>query len=124
MAATLVGLMSIPGVALLYGGLVPRKWVVNTMLMVFSAFSVVLIVWVLWGFKMGFGSPVKLGPGILGSFVGHPAPVLGPAAEQGRASIPLLEGSVGVHARHRCSFTFTLTGSGESKARPFSSSAL
>ncbi|WP_267595718.1 ammonium transporter [Carbonactinospora thermoautotrophica] len=93
MAATLVGLMSIPGVALLYGGLVPRKWVVNTMLMVFSAFSVVLIVWVLWGFKMGFGSPVKLGPGILGSFVGHPAPVLGPAAEQGRASIPLLEGA-------------------------------
>jgi len=31
-AATLVGLMSIPGLALLYGGLVQRKWVVNTML--------------------------------------------------------------------------------------------
>jgi ammonium transporter, Amt family len=89
-AATLVALMSIPGVALLYGGLVHRKWAVNTMLMVFSAFSVVLIVWVLWGFKMAFGYPLKLGPGMLGSFVGRPAPVVGHLAEQGRATIPLL----------------------------------
>jgi len=32
-AATLVGLMSLPGIAVLYGGLVQKKWVVNTMLM-------------------------------------------------------------------------------------------
>ena len=57
-AATLVGLMSIPALAVLYGGIVQRKWAVNTMMMVFSAFCLTLIVWVLWAFKMGFGSPV------------------------------------------------------------------
>lgn len=92
-AATLVGLMSLPGIAVLYGGLVHRKWGVNTMLMAFSAFSLVLIVWVLWVFKMGFGSPLKLGPGILGSFVGVPGSILGHAAEQGQANIPLVSGA-------------------------------
>ena len=57
-AATLVGLMSIPGIAVLYGGIVQKKWAVNTMLMAFTGFSLVLVVWVLWGFKMGFGEPV------------------------------------------------------------------
>ena len=56
-AATLVGLMSIPALAVLYGGIVQRKWAVNTMMMVFSAFALTLIVWVLWAFKMGFGAP-------------------------------------------------------------------
>ncbi len=56
-AATLVGLMSIPALAVLYGGIVQRKWAVNTMMMVFTAFALTLIVWVLWAFKMGFGSP-------------------------------------------------------------------
>ena len=54
-AATFVGLMSVPGLAVLYGGLVPKKWVVNTMFMAFSGFSTVLVVWVLWAYKMGFG---------------------------------------------------------------------
>jgi Amt family ammonium transporter len=91
-AATLVGLMSIPGIALLYGGLVQRKWVVNTMLMAFSGFSLVLVAWVLYEFKMGFGNPLNLGPGILGSFVGVPGSVLGHAAEEGQAHIPLVDG--------------------------------
>ncbi|MBS4727234.1 ammonium transporter [Mycobacterium sp. SM1] len=89
-AATLVGLMSIPGIAVLYGALVQKKWAVNTMLMAFTGFSLVLVVWVLWGFKMGFGEPQKLGPGILGSAVGKPRPILG-AGNQHRASIPLLD---------------------------------
>ncbi len=91
-AATLVGLMSIPGLAVLYGGLVQKKWVVNTMMMAFTAFSAVLIVWVLWAFKMGFGVPVNLGPGFLGQFVGHPGSVLNSLSEQGQAQIPLLNG--------------------------------
>ena len=57
-AATFVGLMSVPGLAVLYGGLVPKKWVVNTMFMAFSGFSLVFVVWVLWAYKMGFGSPI------------------------------------------------------------------
>src|SRR6478672_9954113 len=92
-AATLVGLMSIPGIAVLYGGIVQKKWAVNTMLMAFTGFSLVLVVWVLWGFKMGFGEPMKLGPGILGSFVGNPRSILG-TANQGQAVIPLLDGAM------------------------------
>ena len=85
-AATFVGLMSIPALALLYAGLVPKKWVVNTMMMAFTGFSGVLIVWVLWGYKMGFGSPIGGGTAntwnyhytgnffanFFNNFVGHP----------------------------------------------------
>ena len=85
-AATLVGLMSIPALAVLYGGIVQRKWAVNTMMMVFSAFCLTLIVWVLWAFKMGFGTPW------IHTFIGRPGPVVGAAGEQARASIPLLRG--------------------------------
>jgi ammonium transporter, Amt family len=85
-AATLVGLMSIPALAVLYGGIVKRKWAINTMMMVFSAFSLTLIVWVLWAFKMGFGSAW------IGTFVGKPGPVVGQAGEQAQASIPMLNG--------------------------------
>ncbi|MCX4092604.1 ammonium transporter [Nocardia sp. alder85J] len=90
-AATLVGLMSIPGIAILYGGLVQRKWAVNTMLMAFTGFSLVLVVWVLWVFKMGFGEPLKLGPGILRAAVGVPHTILG-TSNQNQASIPLVQG--------------------------------
>jgi ammonium transporter, Amt family len=85
-AATLVGLMSIPAIAVLYGGLVQRRWAMNTVLMVFSTFCLTLIVWVLWAFKMGFGSPW------IGHFVGTPGSILGPGSEQGQAYIPLLAG--------------------------------
>ena len=88
-AATLVGLMSIPALAVLYGGIVQRKWAVNTMMMVFSAFCLTLIVWVLWAFKMGFGSP-WLGGGL--HLVGKPGTVVGSGGEQSQASIPLLKG--------------------------------
>src|SRR5882724_8125682 len=92
-AATLVGLMSLPGIAVLYGGIVQKKWAVNTMLMAFTGFSLVLVVWVLWGFKMGFGEPQKLGPGILGAAVGKPRSILG-ADNQHQAVIPLLDGAM------------------------------
>jgi Amt family ammonium transporter len=85
--------MSIPGIAVLYGGIVQKKWAVNTMLMAFTGFSLVLVVWVLWGFKMGFGEPLKLGPGILRAAVGIPHTILG-TDNQGQAVIPLLDGSM------------------------------
>src|ERR1700741_1571471 len=90
-AATLVGLMSIPGIAVLYGGIVQRKWAVNTMLMAFTGVSLVLVVWVLWGFKMGFGQPLKLGPGILRAAVGIPHTILSSNNQQ-IAYIPRLDG--------------------------------
>src|ERR1039457_3676431 len=85
-AATLVGLMSIPALAVLYGGIVQRKWAVNTMMMVFSAFALTLIVWVLWAFKMGFGSAM------IGTFVGKHGTVVGSASERAQPQIPLLNG--------------------------------
>ncbi len=96
-AATFVGLMSLPGLAVLYGGLVQKKWAVNTMLMAFSAFSLVLIVWSLWGFKMGFGQPwLTFGVKVAGSgtgFVGKPGAALG-AGQEAQANIPLLSGAM------------------------------
>ena len=86
-AATLVGLMSLPGLAVLYGGLVQRKWAVNTMIMAFSGFCLVLIVWVLWVFKMGFGHAW------IGTFLGRPGPVIGSFNEQGQAHIPSVSGA-------------------------------
>jgi Amt family ammonium transporter len=84
-AATLVGLMSIPALAVLYGGLVQKKWIMNTMMMVFTTFCMVLIVWVLYGFKLGFGTP------LISTFIGDPRTILGAAAETGQASIPLVD---------------------------------
>jgi Amt family ammonium transporter len=86
-AATLVGLMSIPALAVLYGGIVQRKFAVNTMLMVFSAFCLTLIVWVLWAFKMGFGTP-WIGGGM--HLLGKPGTVVGSGGEQAQADIPLV----------------------------------
>src|ERR1700740_611295 len=76
-AATLVGLMSIPGIAVLYGGLGQKRGPANTRLRAFTGFSLVLVVWVLWGFKMGFGEPLKLGPGILQAAIGKPRSIVG-----------------------------------------------
>ncbi len=86
-AATLVGLMSIPALAVLYGGMVQRKWAVNTMMMVFSTFCLTLIVWVLWAFKMGFGQP-WIGGAL--HLLGKPGPAIGSSGEQGQANIPLV----------------------------------
>jgi Amt family ammonium transporter len=88
-AATFVGLMSLPGLAVLYGGLVQRKWVVNTMLMIFSGFSAVLVVWVLWGYNLGFGPPVHLfnagGTGWFANMWGAFHPITSHFGEQNQA---------------------------------------
>jgi Amt family ammonium transporter len=86
-AATLVGLMSIPALAVLYGGLVQKKWIVNTMLMIFSGFSLTLVVWVLWGYNMAFGPQAHLGAtgSFWSGFVGKPHPILSHLSEQGQA---------------------------------------
>ncbi len=102
-AATFVGLMSLPGLALLYAGLVRKKWVVNTMFMAFSGFSAVLIVWVLWAYKMGFGVPIGGGSAnayhykygsnffsnFFNNFVGHPQTSLSSSSQQSQASLPI-----------------------------------
>lgn len=99
-AATFVGLMSLPGLAVLFAGLVQKKWVVNTMLMTFAGFAAVLMVWVLWAYKMGFGTPLGHGANwkpssdfitnMIHNFVGGPGTTLSGPTEERQASIPLV----------------------------------
>ncbi|XP_043712453.1 ammonium transporter 3 member 1-like [Telopea speciosissima] len=54
-AATLVGLQSVPGLVILYGSIVKKKWAVNSAFMALYAFAAVLICWVTWAYNMSFG---------------------------------------------------------------------
>ncbi|XP_065857418.1 ammonium transporter 3 member 1-like [Euphorbia lathyris] len=54
-SATLVGLQSVPGLVILYGSIVKKKWAVNSAFMALYAFAAVVICWVSWGYKMSFG---------------------------------------------------------------------
>ena len=54
-AGSLVALQSIPGLMVLYAGIVRTKWAINSAFMAFYAFAAVLISWVLWAYNMGFG---------------------------------------------------------------------
>ncbi|MGL5865108.1 MAG: ammonium transporter [Dermatophilaceae bacterium] len=56
LSASLVLLMTTPGLALFYGGLSRGKSVLNMMMMSFGAMGVVGIVYVLYGYSMSFGS--------------------------------------------------------------------
>ncbi len=100
-AATFVGLMSLPGLAVLYASIVPKKWAVNVLAMMFAGFSLVLIAWVLWSYKMGFGA-TSIGGGVRNgvqtqltgvsgwthfweNFVGKPGGITNSVGEQGQA---------------------------------------
>jgi Amt family ammonium transporter len=89
-AATLVGLMSVPGLAILYSGLMKHKWALNSALMVLYAFGATLIVWSFWAYKMSFGSPLT----DTLHFVGIPGTILSAGDLQGQAVIPLLQGAI------------------------------
>ena len=97
-AATLVGLMSVPGLVVLYGGVMQKRWSVNSMMMAFVAFALVLLVWVGYGFKMAFGSPLELfgssGGDFFANFIGNPGPILDSSSLLNQGTIPLL-GDVG-----------------------------
>jgi ammonium transporter, Amt family len=54
-AATFVGLQSIPGLMVLYGGIVKKKWAINSAFMALYAFASVLVVWILLAYNMSFG---------------------------------------------------------------------
>lgn len=57
-ATALVMLMSIPGLALFYGGLAKRKDILNTMAMTFVTFCIVSFLWVLYGYTFSFGTDI------------------------------------------------------------------
>ena len=63
-STALVMLMTIPGVALFYGGLTKKENVLNTIFLSFIAFAITSIVWVLYGYPLAFGADVM---GIIGN---------------------------------------------------------
>ncbi|KAG2690930.1 hypothetical protein I3760_09G213400 [Carya illinoinensis] len=54
-SATLVGMQGMPGLVILYAGLVKKKWALNSAFMALFAFAAVMPCWVLWAYKMSFG---------------------------------------------------------------------
>jgi len=80
-AATFVGLQSIPGLVILYGGIVKKKWALNSAFMAMYAFAAVMIVWVLWGYNMAFGQQWF-------PFLGKPATALSASFLLGQAVVP------------------------------------
>jgi len=100
-AATFVGLMSLPGLAVLYASIVPKKWAVNVLGMMFAGFSLVMVIWFLYAYKLGFGAN-SFGGGVkdgvqtqltgvggwthfIDNFWGKPGPITSPLGEQGQA---------------------------------------
>jgi Amt family ammonium transporter len=69
-ATVLVLLMTIPGLALFYGGLVRTKNALSVLMWVFYAVCVVTIIWVLFGYSMTFtGGPTSFVGGFSKAFL-------------------------------------------------------
>jgi Amt family ammonium transporter len=56
-ATILVILMTIPGLALFYGGLVRSKNMLSVLMQVFVIFALVSVLWVIYGYTLAFGGP-------------------------------------------------------------------
>src|SRR5450755_4120436 len=81
-SAALVLLMTGPGLALFYGGLVRKKNVLATMLQSFTMMSLITIMWGLFGYSLAFGSGNSFIGGFEYSFLrgvgGEPNPAYAP----------------------------------------------
>ena len=63
-AATALVMIMTPGVGFFYGGLVRRKNLVSTIVQSMAVFSVISLVWALWGYSLAFGPDVY---GVIGN---------------------------------------------------------
>ncbi|MRJ03202.1 MAG: ammonium transporter [Epsilonproteobacteria bacterium] len=63
-STALVLLMSVPALAIFYGGLTKTKSILNTMMMVIVAFCITSFLWLLFGYSLAFGSDLG---GVIGS---------------------------------------------------------
>lgn len=73
-SAALVGMQGMPGLVILYAGLVKKKWALNSAFMALYAFAAVMPCWVLWAYKMSFGHRLiplwgKAGPAVSQDFL-------------------------------------------------------
>ncbi|MDE2082040.1 MAG: ammonia channel protein, partial [Burkholderiales bacterium] len=53
-STALVIMMSIPGLALFYGGLVRSKNMLSVLMQVFVTFSMITVLWVIYGYSLAF----------------------------------------------------------------------
>ncbi len=68
-ASALVVFMTIPGLALFYGGLDKRKNILNTIAMSFVAFAIVTLTWLIVGYSVAYGDDIA-------QFMGNPTQYL------------------------------------------------
>ncbi|HQQ74635.1 MAG TPA: ammonium transporter [Pseudomonadales bacterium] len=54
MSSAFVILMSLPGLALFYGGLVRKKNMLSVLMQVFTVFSMITVLWVVYGYSVAF----------------------------------------------------------------------
>lgn len=75
------GIQSMPGLVILYGSIVKKKWAVNSAFMALYAFAAVIICWATWAYKMSFGEELL-------PFWGKAGPALGQKFLIKRAALP------------------------------------
>ena len=63
----LVIAMTIPGLALFYGGLVRAKNILSVLMQVFAGFSMIALLWVIYGYSLAFNGPTEGG---ISAFIG------------------------------------------------------
>ncbi|MCX8164880.1 MAG: ammonium transporter [Aquificaceae bacterium] len=63
-SSALVMLMTLPGLALFYGGMAKKKDALNTIAMSFVAYCIASVVWIVYGYTLAFGQDMG---GIIGS---------------------------------------------------------
>lgn len=63
-STALVMMMTAPGLAMFYGGLVRRKNVLSTMMQSFFLLCLISVQWILWGYSLAFGPDI-------GHFIGN-----------------------------------------------------
>ncbi len=68
-ATVLVILMTVPGLALFYGGLVRAKNMLSVLMQVFVTFSVLSVVWALWGYSLAFSEGNAIVGGLSKAFL-------------------------------------------------------
>lgn len=70
-SAILVIMMSLPGLALFYGGLVRGKNVLSVLMQVFTVFCVMVLLWIAFGYSLAFtGAGDAASAGMLTPFIG------------------------------------------------------
>lgn len=65
MSTALVMIMTLPGLALFYGGMSKNKNVLNTMFLSLTGFAIASVIWIAYGYQFTFGSTI-------GGFIGAP----------------------------------------------------